>query len=222
MNEFLPIKPNKSSNKMKTRQFLAGLVAVTVMAGTSAFVSPVGPVKKAKATTYKVDTQKSVLNWDGKKVTGQHNGTVKFNEGTLTVDGTKLTGGMFEFDMNSITSLDLTDAGYNAKFIGHMKSEDFFNTTKYPTSKFVITKVTPKGGNNYDITGNMTIKNLTNPVTFPATVTVAGNTITAEGKAVLDRTKYDIRYGSKSFFENIGDKAIYDDFTINLKTVASK
>lgn len=207
---------------MKTRQFLASLVAVAVMAGTSAFVSPVGPVKKAKAATYKVDTQKSVLNWEGKKVTGQHNGTVKFNTGTLTVDGTKLTGGTFEFDMNSITSLDLTDAGYNAKFIGHMKSEDFFNTTKYPTSKFVITKVTPKGGNNYDITGNMTIKNLTNPVTFPATVTVAGNTITAEGKAVLDRTKYDIKYGSKSFFENIGDKAIYDDFTINLKTVASK
>jgi len=207
---------------MKTRQFLAGLVAVTVMAGTSAFVSPVGPVKKAKATTYKVDTQKSVLNWEGKKVTGQHNGTVKINEGTLTVDGIKLTGGTFEFDMNSITSLDLTDAGYNAKFIGHMKSEDFFNTTKYPTSKFVITKVTPKGGNNFDITGNMTIKNITNPVTFPATVTVAGNTITAEGKAVLDRTKYEIRYGSKSFFENIGDKAIYDDFTINLKTVASK
>ncbi len=192
------------------------------MAGTSAFVSPVGPVKKAKAITYKVDTQKSVLNWEGKKVTGQHNGVVKFNEGTLTVDGAKLTGGTFEFDMNSITSLDLTDAGYNAKFIGHMKSEDFFNTTKYPTSKFVITKVTPKGGNNYDITGNMTIKNITNPVTFPATVIVAGNTITAEGKAVLDRTKFDIRYGSKSFFENIGDKAIYDDFTINLKTVASK
>lgn len=207
---------------MKTRQFLASLVAAAVMAATSAFVSPVGPVKKAKAITYKVDTQKSALNWEGKKVTGQHNGVVKFNEGTLTVDGTKLTGGTFAFDMNSITCLDLTDAGYNAKFIGHMKSEDFFNTTKYPTSKFVITKVTPKGGNNYDITGNMTIKNITNPVTFPATVTVAGNTITAEGKAVLDRTKYDIKFGSKSFFENIGDKAIYDDFTINLKTVASK
>jgi polyisoprenoid-binding protein YceI len=207
---------------MKTRQFLASLVAVAVMAGTSAFVSPVGPVKKAKATTYKVDSQKSILNWEGKKVTGQHNGNVKLADGTLTVDGNKLTGGTFEFDMNSITSLDLTDAGYNAKFIGHMKSEDFFNTAKFPTSKFVITKVTPKGGNNFDITGNMTIKGISNAVTFPATVTMAGNTVTAEGKAVLDRTKYDIKYGSKSFFENIGDKAIYDDFTVGMKLVATK
>ncbi len=207
---------------MKTRQFLASMVAVAVMAGTSAFTSPVGPVKKAKATTYKVDAQKSILNWEGKKVTGQHNGNVKFTDGTLTVDGNKLTGGTFEFDMNSITSLDLTDAGYNAKFIGHMKSEDFFNTTKYPTSKFVITKVTPKGGTNFDITGNMTIKGISNAVTFPATVTMSGNTVTANGKAVLDRTKYDIKYGSKSFFENIGDKAIYDDFTIEMKMVATK
>ncbi|KAB7730256.1 YceI family protein [Rudanella paleaurantiibacter] len=202
---------------MKTRQFLAGLVAVAVVAGTSAFV---GPVKKA--ATYKVDTQKSVLNWEGKKVTGQHNGAVKFNGGSLIVDGSKLTGGTFEFDMNSITCADLTDAGYNAKFIGHMKSEDFFNTAKFPTSKFVITKVTPKGGNKFDITGNMTIKNITNPVTFPATVTMNGNSISAEGKATLDRTKYDIRYGSKSFFENIGDKAIYDDFAVEIKMVASK
>lgn len=207
---------------MKTRQFLASMVAVAVMAGTSAFTSPVGPVKKAKATTYKVDNQKSILNWEGKKVTGQHNGNVKLTEGTLTVDGNKPTGGTFAFDMNSITSLDLTDAGYNAKFIGHMKSEDFFNTAKYPTSKFAITKVTPKGGNKFDITGNMTIKGISNVVTFPATVTVAGNTITANGKAVLDRTKYDIKYGSKSFFENIGDKAIYDDFTIEMKLVATK
>ncbi|TAE29055.1 MAG: YceI family protein [Cytophagales bacterium] len=203
---------------MKTRQFLAGLVAVTLLAGTSAFV---GPGKKV-AVTYKVDTQKSVLNWEGKKVTGAHNGTVQVQDGSLTVDGTKLTGGTFQFDMNSIKALDLTDAGYNAKFIGHMKSEDFFNTTKYPTSKFVITKVTPKGGNSYDVTGNMTIKNITNPVTFPATVTMSGNTITAQGKATVDRTKYDIRYGSKSFFENIGDKAIYDDFTVEMKMVATK
>lgn len=203
---------------MKTSQFFAGLIAVAVMAGTSAFT---GPGKKAPVT-YKVDTQKSVLNWEGKKVTGQHNGTVQLENGSLTVDGNKLTGGTFEFDMNSIKALDLTDAGYNAKFIGHMKSEDFFNTAKYPTSKFVITKVTPKGGNNYEVTGNMTIKNLTNPVTFPATITTSGNTVTAQGKATLDRTKYDIKYGSKSFFENIGDKAIYDDFTVEMKLVATK
>lgn len=200
---------------MKTRQFLAGLVAVAIVAGTSAFINP-------KATTYKVDTQKSVMNWNGKKVTGEHSGTVKLENGTVMTDGSKLTGGTFTFNMNSITCTDLTDAEYNAKFIGHMKSEDFFNTAKFPTSTFKITKVTPKGGDKFDITGNMTIKGITNAVTFPATVKVAGNTLTADGKATLDRTKYDIRYGSKSFFENIGDKAIYDDFTVEMKLVANK
>ncbi|WP_461053326.1 YceI family protein [Spirosoma arcticum] len=202
---------------MKTRQFLAGIVAVAVMVSASAF----GPGKKAP-TTFKVDTQKSVLNWNGKKVTGEHSGTIKLSDGMMMVDGGKLSGGTFTFDMNSIVNTDLTDAGYNAKFIGHMKSEDFFNTTKFPTSTFKVTKVTPKGGDAYDITGNMTIKGITNAVTFPATVKMTANSITADGKAVLDRTKYDIRYGSKSFFENIGDKAIYDDFTVEMKLVASK
>ncbi|GAB3977405.1 YceI family protein [Spirosoma terrae] len=201
---------------MKTRQFLAGLVAVAIVAGSSAFIGP------KKATTYKVDTQKSILNWNGKKVTGEHSGTVKLSEGTLAVDGGKLTGGTFSFDMNSITCTDLTDAGYNAKFIGHMKSEDFFNTAKFPTSTFKITKVTPKGGDAYDITGNMTIKGITNAVTFPATVKATAAGVEASGKATLDRTKYDIRYGSKSFFENIGDKAIYDDFVVEMKVVAGK
>ena len=201
---------------MKTRQLLTGLVAVAVMASTSAFVGP------KKAATYKVDTQKSVLNWNGKKVTGEHSGTIKLSEGVMMVDGGKLTGGTFTFDMNSIVDTDLTDPGYNAKFIGHMKSEDFFNTAKFPTSTFKVTKVTPKGGDVYDITGNMTIKGITNAVTFPATVKMTANSITADGKATLDRTKYDIRYGSKSFFENIGDKAIYDDFTVEMRLVAAK
>ena len=203
---------------MNTRQFLAGFVAVAIAAGASAFV---GPVKPAPAT-YKVDTQKSVMNWNGKKVTGEHSGTVELQGGNMTVDNGKLTGGQFVFDMNSIKCTDLTDAGYNAKFIGHMKSDDFFSTTKHPTSTFTITKVTPKTGNTVDITGNMTIKGITNAVTFPATVKMNGSMVEADGKATLDRTKYDIRYGSKSFFESIGDKAIYDDFTVEMKLVAKK
>ena len=203
---------------MKTRQFMTGLVAVAVMVSTSSFVDSPGK----KAATYKIDTQKSVLNWNGKKVTGEHSGTIKLSDGMMMVDGGKLTGGTFTFDMNTIVNTDLTDAGYNAKFIGHMKSEDFFSTTKHPTSTFKITKVTPKSGDVYDVTGNMTIKGITNAVTFPTTVKITDNAITANGKATLDRTKYDIRYGSKSFFENIGDKAIYDDFTVEMKLVASK
>lgn len=202
---------------MKVSQLLSGLAVVALLTGASAFVAP-----GKKAAAYKVDAEKSILKWNGKKVTGEHFGTVKLGEGSVIVDGGKLTGGTFTFDMNSIVCTDLTDPGYNAKFIGHMKSEDFFNTAKFPTSTFKITKVTPKGGTAYDISGTMTIKGITNAVTFPATIKTTANTIEADGKAVLDRTKYDIRYGSKSFFENIGDKAIYDEFIVDIKLVASK
>lgn len=202
---------------MRTRQWMAAFVAVVLVMSASAFVNP-----GKKAATFKVNTDKSVLKWNGKKVTGEHTGTVKVSEGSLVVDGGKLTGGTFVFDMNSIVCNDLTDPTYNAKFIGHMKSEDFFNTAKYPTSTFKITKVTPKGGNAYDVLGDMTIKGITNKVSFPVTVKTTGSTIEADGKATLDRTKYDIRYGSKSFFENIGDKAIYDDFVVEMKLVANK
>ena len=208
---------------MKNNLILAGFAALALTA-TTAFTGPGKTTLKpvAKAATYKVDATKSVMTWNGKKVTGEHTGNVKVSDGAFVVDGNKVTGGQFNFDMNSITCTDLTDATYNGKFITHMKSEDFFNTAKFPTSTFKITKVTPKGGDQYDITGNMTIKGITNAVTFPATVKVTGNQITANGKATLDRTKYDIRYGSKSFFENIGDKAIYDDFTVEMKLAANK
>jgi polyisoprenoid-binding protein YceI len=211
---------------MNKRAFFAGFAAAVLLTGAA--LTPTLAIEKpskiaAKATTFKVDAAKSMLSWEGKKVTGQHNGNVKVKDGMLTVDGGKLTGGMFTIDMASMTNLDLTDKGYNDKLMGHLKSEDFFNVAKFPTSTFKITKVTPGASANlYTITGDMTIKGITNAVSFPATVKMNATMIEAEGKATLDRTKYDIRYGSKSFFENIGDKAIYDEFVIGLKLVAAK
>jgi len=211
---------------MKMNQFFAGLLAATLLVTTPVLAE--NPVKKntrtaAKATTYAIDAAQSVLNWNGKKVTGEHFGTVNVSKGNLVVNANKLTGGTVEIDLRTITSTDLKDnKEYHDKLIGHLKSDDFFGVDKHPTATFKITKVTPKGGNQYDIAGDLTIKGKTNPATFPATVTMAGNTVTAAGKASIDRTKYDIRYGSKSFFANIGDKAIYDDFTVEMKVVAKK
>ena len=209
---------------MKFNLILAGLTTATLATTATA-----GPVKKitasatvAKAITYKVDAAKSTMLWNGKKVTGEHSGNIKVKDGAFVVDGNKVTGGEFTFDMNSITDTDITDATYNAKLLTHLKSDDFFSTAKHPTSTFKITKVIPKGGDLYDVTGNMTIKGITNAVTFPATVKVTPTGISADGKATIDRTKYDIRYGSKSFFESIGDKAIHDDFTVEMKLVANK
>ncbi len=211
---------------MTNKQFFTSLTAIALLAANTTFAGLTtdkpAPVK-AKATTYKVDATKSIMNWEGKKVTGQHNGTVLLKDGMLTVDGGKLTGGVFTIDMATMADLDLTDKGYNDKLMTHLKSPDFFDVAKHPTATYKITSVKPgAAANQYIISGNMTIKGITNAVSFPATVKMTGNMIEADGKATLDRTKYDIRYGSKSFFENIGDKAIYDEFVVNLKLVATK
>ncbi len=207
---------------MKSAKMFLTMVALLVAATLQA--NDNGKGNKA-ASTLKVDTQQSTLTWNGKKVTGEHTGTVKLSGGTLQVKDGKLVGGEFTADMTSLTDTDLTDAGYNAKLVGHLKSDDFFGVEKYPTSTFKITKVEPianakAGEANYTITGDMTIKGKTNPVTFPAVVTINGNSATAKAKATIDRAKYDIRYGSKSFFDNLGDKVINDEFTVDINLVA--
>ncbi|TLU99468.1 YceI family protein [Dyadobacter luticola] len=175
-----------------------------------------------KVTTLKVNPAKSELTWVGKKVTGEHTGKIALKEGNIIMDGSKLTGGKFVADLTSITNTDLTDKEYNGKLIGHLKSDDFFSVEKHPTATFVVTKATPKSAGVYDVTGDLTIKGITKPVTFPVTVKTTPAGAEATGTLVVDRSKYDIKYNSKSFFENLGDKMINDDFTIDVKLVASK
>jgi polyisoprenoid-binding protein YceI len=177
---------------------------------------------KAKATNFKVNTSQSELTWNGKKVTGEHTGKITLKEGTITLDGAKLVGGKFVADLNSITCTDLTDKEYNGKLIGHLKSDDFFGVEKHPTATFVVTKATAKSAGVYDVTGDLTIKGITKPVTFPVTVKTTAAGAEATGKLVVDRSKYDIKYNSKSFFDNLGDKMINDDFSIDVKLVAAK
>jgi polyisoprenoid-binding protein YceI len=176
-----------------------------------------------KAIVYKVDAQKSVIEWTGKKVLGSHNGTIKIASGSVTTDGKVPTAGSFIIDMTTIKDVDLTDADYNAKLIGHLKSPEFFDVNQNPTALFTATTITPAGAGNVTVTGKLTIKGISNVVTFPATYTVAGNTLTAVAKGVkVDRTKFNMKFGSKSFFENIGDKAIDDEFTLNITLVATR
>jgi len=190
------------------------LVAITAVALVA--FKPIAPA------TFKVDTEKSKIEWTGKKVTGQHTGTIKLASGEVAVNGKVPTSGKFAIDMTSMTSTDLQ--GETAgKLLGHLKSDDFFGVDKFPTSTFTATKITPAGANKVNVTGNLTIKGKTAPITFPATYTLAGNTLTIVAPEVkVDRTVYDIRYGSKSFFESIGDKAIDNDFLLNVTLVATK
>lgn len=165
----------------------------------------------AAAQTKKIDASKSTVEWVGKKVTGQHNGTVNFKDGALVFKGKKLKGGTFTVDMTSLTATDLTGE-YLGKLNGHLKSEDFFGTEKFPTATLVFKKIGTKSANVYTVTADLTIKGITKPVTFD--ITVNGNTATTAFN--VDRTKYDIKYGSKSFFESIGDKAISDEFELKV------
>ncbi|MGL5111730.1 MAG: YceI family protein [Flavobacterium sp.] len=163
------------------------------------------------AQTKKVDVASSSIEWLGKKVTGQHNGTVNFKEGALVFKGSALKGGSFVVDMNSLTATDLKGE-YQGKLNGHLKADDFFGTEKFPTASLVFKKIGAKSKDVYAVTADLTIKGITKPVTFD--MTVNGNTATTTFN--VDRTKYDIKYGSKSFFDSIGDKAINDEFELKV------
>jgi polyisoprenoid-binding protein YceI len=112
-----------------------------------------------------------------------------------------LKSGSFDIDLNTITDADLTDQAQNEKLISVLKSETFFNADKFPKANFVISSATKTSGNQYDIKGKLTIKGITNDVSFPATVAVNGKKLTANAKITVDRTKYDIKFRSKNFLK---------------------
>jgi len=165
-------------------------------------------------TTKAINASESSVSWEGKKVTGKHNGLVSIAEGSLQFDDGALTGGTVVMDMSSITVEDL-QGEWGQKLLGHLQSDDFFSIEKHPTATLVITSVAQKDGGEYGITADLTIKGTTKPVAFDAQLTDSG----ASAKITIDRTDYDIRYGSGKFFDNLGDKTIYDDFTLDISLV---
>lgn len=198
------------------KKIISTLSIVSIAILSMSFINPV------KESSFKVDVQKSNIAWNGKKVAGQHSGNIKLTGGTLNLNDGKLSNGSFNINMNSITCTDL-QGEWADKLVGHLKADDFFGVEKFPTSSFVITKVSPASAGTVNISGNLTIKGITKAISFPASMSVSGNTLTASAKGVkVDRTKYDIRYGSKSFFDSIGDKAIDDEFTLDITLVATK
>ncbi|MEM6735857.1 MAG: YceI family protein [Bacteroidota bacterium] len=165
-----------------------------------------------------VDIESSTVKWIGKKVTGQHNGTITLKGGKLEMEEGKLVGGLFTMDMATINCEDLSGGSKN-KLENHLKSDDFFGVTKYPTSTFTITKAVPQGTGKYKIVGNITIKDTTEEIQFPAMVEEKDGKVVAKADITIDRSKFDVRYGSGSFFDNLGDKTIYDDFELSVELV---
>lgn len=180
-----------------------GLAFALIIGATANATDPVNEIKK------EVNTNTSKVTWKAYKVTGSHTGTVDLTSGALVFDGDKLTGGEFVVNMSSLISTDL-EGEYKGKLEGHLKSEDFFGVEKHPSSSLVFTNVNSSGKNSYEVTGDLTIKGITKAVTFD--VSIYGSKATATMK--VDRAEYDVRYGSGSFFENLGDKTIYDEFDL--------
>lgn len=175
----------------------------------------------AQVDTYPVNAGKSNLAWHAEKVTGSHDGNVSIKEGYIVMKSGKLHSAYIEMDMTSITCTDIEDAGSNAKLVGHLKSDDFFSAEKHPVAKLEITKVNPEGTDKYKVNANMTIKGLTNPIEFTVEIKEADGILKGTAELTIDRAKFDIRYGSGSFFDDLGDKTIYDEFTIKVKLTSN-
>lgn len=175
---------------------------------------------------YKVDVNKSKLGWEGRKVTGAHHGTINLKDGSLEFVEGNLSGGEFTIDMNSMVNLDMEDKTWNKKLIDHLKSDDFFSVEKFPVAKFKITDVKNYKDSsteaNFPVIGDLTIKGITHSIEFPAIVKLENNTVSASAKIEVDRSKFDVRYGSGSFFKGLGDKLIYDNFTMTINLNASR
>jgi len=201
----------------KTILFTGTLAAFTLMAFTGT---------ENHEEVYKVDTKLSSLEWFAEKVTGKHNGTIAFSSGELKNDHGNLSG-TFEIDMNTIANKDLEDAQWKTKLEAHLKSPDFFDAAKFPTAKFVTTSIVPikdakDGGFTHTLKGNLTIKDKTNEISFDAVIKTGENKIACVGTATVDRSRFDVKYGSKTFFPSIGDKMIYDEFKVQFNVVAVK
>jgi len=161
--------------------------------------------------TFQIVSTQSNIDWVGRKVTGSHNGTIAIKEGKLTLKDGRLIGGRLVIDAGSIKILDVTDPATNAQFAGHLASDDFFSTQKYPEASLEITSVSGK-----HVEGGLTIKGITHPIGFDAAVSVNGDVLTATGKLVIDRTKYEMKFRSGNFFKDLGDTLIYNDFELTI------
>lgn len=167
-----------------------------------------------------VDLGASVITWRGTKPTGAHEGTIMLKDASLVVEEGKLKGGEFVVDMSSMKNTDL-DAEGGAKLVGHLTSADFFDVPTYPTSKFVITSVEEKE-DKLHVTGNLTVKDVTKSITIPAMLLTEGDVTTFKSETfTIDRADFNVKYGSKSFFDDLKDKFIDDlmemSFTVKTK-----
>lgn len=171
-----------------------------------------------RVNRYTLDVAESSMGWHGEKITGKgHDGTMKIKSGELIYDGKNLVSGEFVIDMTA-----MLEGGKVSGVVKHLSGEDFFNVEKYPTSKLVITGSDKLDNGDLKLSGDLTIKDKTNSITFVAKITEDGDKLTAKALFTIDRTKWDVRYGSDKFFDNLGDNVIKDEISYTLEIIAKK
>jgi polyisoprenoid-binding protein YceI len=217
---------------MKTRFLTVLTLAILAVAFTNCkdtakeaeTTEAVAPTEKTDISTkYKVNTEGSTIMWTGHKPTGKHNGTIAIESGVMTMKDNVLESGTFLINMNSINVMDIpVEEKGHAKLTNHLKSDDFFDVAQYPTSAFEVTGIETVDGKTM-LSGNLNMKNVTNNVTIPVTINQNGDMLVITSETfTIDRSKWDVKYGSKSFFDNLGDKFIDNDIELKINVSAIK
>lgn len=165
--------------------------------------------------------EKSTIKWKGTKSTGSyHDGLISIQNGFITIDNNIIINGEINIDMNSITCTDIENLESNQYLISHLKNDDFFSVPDFPLSNLKIIKVDHQKNDNYLITADLTIKSHTHPIQFLANIKISENAAVAIGKIEIDRSKYNIKYKSKTWYPDIGDRFINDIFELYFNLVA--
>jgi polyisoprenoid-binding protein YceI len=171
----------------------------------------------------KVKSESSTLSWTGSKITGSsHNGTIAIQSGSISTEAGMITSANVVMDMNNIACTDDMEQEYKDKLVGHLQSEDFFNSAEHKSAVFTLTSFKQVKGESYTVTGNLTIKGISNEITFPATVKMDDAMVSVDADLSIDRTKWDVHYGSGSIFDGLGDNVINDDVDISIHIEAAQ
>ncbi len=231
IRNFTNLKQKLNNTNMKT-SFLKIFAVVALISTTSCADkakeaetkdAEAAAVAEAAAINFKVNTDQSMIEWTGYKPTGSHNGVISISNGNVQVKDNAVASGKFTFDMNTITVKDIPmeDEG-NGKLAGHLKGADFFDVENFPFSKFEITGIATVDGKTM-LSGNLTMKDATNNISFPVTTVMKdGAMLLTSETFTIDRSKWNVKYGSKSFFDNLGDKFINDDIELKVTLAATK
>jgi len=181
-----------------------------------------GLFETVQAQTYKADPEKTLVKWQGKKIGGKHHGTIELKSGELQMDGNKPVSGSIVIDMTTIIDEDIENDSNRERLEKHLKSDDFFGVDQFPEAKLEITGSEIKKGGPIKIIGNIVIKGITRPLEFVTDLTTSEETLIFIGHIDIDRTLFDVRYGSTKFFENIADRAINDIFALDYELYLEK